>query len=93
MVFINSLIPEHAGIHVPRCGKCRRYIKLVETKPVRLHCVTCDETFAVPQNGVIREFQENRCPLDDFQLLTWSAGAKGKSFTFCPYCYNNPPFQ
>lgn len=80
------------GRPLSRCGKCRRYIKLVETKPVRLHCVTCDETFAVPQNGVIREFQENRCPLDDFQLLTWSAGAKGKSFTFCPYCYNNPPF-
>lgn len=75
-----------------RCGRCRRYIKLVETKPVRLHCGACDETFAVPQNGVIREFQENRCPLDDFQLLVWSGGAKGKSFTFCPYCYNNPPF-
>lgn len=75
-----------------RCGKCRRYIKLVETKPIRLHCVNCDETFAVPQNGIIREFHENRCPLDDYQLLMWSGGAKGKSFTFCPYCYNNPPF-
>lgn len=81
------------GRPLSRCGKCRRYMKLVETKPVRLHCVTCDETFAVPQNGVIREFQENRCPLDDFQLLVWSGGAKGKSFTFCPYCYNNPPFM
>ena len=75
-----------------RCGKCRRYLKLVETKPVRLHCSTCDETFAVPAGGVIKEFQENKCPLDDFQLLIWSAGNKGKSFTFCPYCYNNPPF-
>ncbi|XP_064118388.1 DNA topoisomerase 3-beta-1-like [Macrobrachium nipponense] len=81
-----------SGRPLSRCGKCRRYLKLVETKPVRLHCMTCDETFAVPQNGVIREFQENRCPLDDFQLLMWSGGAKGKSYTFCPYCYNNPPF-
>ncbi|ROT81135.1 putative DNA topoisomerase 3-beta-1 [Penaeus vannamei] len=81
-----------SGRPLSRCGKCRRYIKLVETKPIRLHCVNCDETFAVPQNGIIREFHENRCPLDDYQLLMWSGGAKGKSFTFCPYCYNNPPF-
>ena len=55
--------------------------------------MTCDDTYAVPQNGTIREFQENKCPLDDFQLLVWSGGVKGKSFTFCPYCYNHPPFM
>ncbi|XP_076061845.1 DNA topoisomerase 3-beta isoform X2 [Oratosquilla oratoria] len=81
-----------SGRPLSRCGKCRRYLKLVETKPMRLHCVACDDTYSVPQNGVIREFQEHRCPLDDFQLLLWSGGAKGKSYTFCPYCYNHPPF-
>ncbi len=36
--------------------------------------------------------QELKCPLDDFEILYFTAGAKGKSFVFCPYCYNNPPF-
>ncbi|MCL4135961.1 UNVERIFIED_CONTAM: hypothetical protein GTU68_032198 [Idotea baltica] len=81
-----------AGRPLSRCGKCRRYLKLVETKPVRLHCIACDDTYSVPQNGTIREFMENKCPLDDFQLITWSGGAKGKSYIFCPYCYNNSPF-
>ncbi|KAB7499440.1 DNA topoisomerase 3-beta-1 [Armadillidium nasatum] len=82
-----------AGRPLSRCGKCRRYLKLVETKPIRLHCVNCDDTYSVPPNGMIREFMENKCPLDDFQLLTWSGGSKGKSYIFCPYCYNNSPFS
>lgn len=76
-----------------RCGKCRRYMKLIATKPSRLHCPQCDETLSVPQNGNVRIFRELKCPLDDFELLQWTAGNKGKSFIFCPYCYNNPPFR
>ncbi|XP_054712265.1 DNA topoisomerase 3-beta-1-like isoform X2 [Uloborus diversus] len=77
-----------------RCGKCRRYMKLIATKPCRLHCPTCDETLSVPQaGGNIRIFRELKCPLDDFELLQYTGGAKGKSFIFCPYCYNNPPFR
>lgn len=34
-----------------------------------------------------------RCPLDDFELLAYSSGSKGRSFPLCPYCYNNPPFK
>lgn len=74
-----------------RCGKCRRYLKYIQTKPSRLHCSHCDETYSVPQNGNIRIYKELRCPLDDFELLWWSNGSK--SFPFCPYCYNSPPFQ
>lgn len=37
--------------------------------------------------------QESRCPMDEFEILIWSAGAKGKSYPLCPYCYNNPPFE
>lgn len=34
------------------------------------------------------------CPLDNFELLLFStAGTDGKSFPFCPYCYNSPPFE
>lgn len=76
-----------------RCGKCRRYMKYIQAKPARLHCSQCDETYSLPQNGNIRLYKELKCPLDDFELLSWSMGNKGKSFPFCPYCYNNPPFR
>ncbi|RZF48966.1 hypothetical protein LSTR_LSTR003042 [Laodelphax striatellus] len=36
---------------------------------------------------------ELKCPLDDFELVSWSTGARGKSFPLCPYCYNKPPFR
>lgn len=61
-----------------RCGKCRRYMKLVEAKPARLYCSTCDTTYSLPQNGNIKLYKELRCPLDEFELLLWTTGAKGK---------------
>lgn len=39
--------------------------------------------------------QEIKCPLDKFELVFFSlgntAGAQGKGFPLCPYCYNHPP--
>jgi len=81
-----------SGRPFSRCGKCRRYMKYIMAKPTRLYCQSCDETFALPQNGTIKLYQELKCPLDDFELLNCSAGAKGKSYVFCPYCFSNPPF-
>ncbi|XP_047004194.1 DNA topoisomerase 3-beta-1 [Schistocerca americana] len=82
-----------SGKSYSRCGKCRRYMKYIQAKPSRMHCSHCDETYSVPQNGCIRIYKELKCPLDDFELLSWSAGTKGRSYPFCPYCYNNPPFR
>lgn len=82
-----------SGKALSRCGKCRRYMKYIEAKPQRLHCSFCDETYNLPQSGNIRIYKELKCPLDDFELLSWTMGNKGKSFTFCPYCYNYPPFN
>jgi DNA topoisomerase-3 len=81
-----------SGRPFSRCGKCRRYMKYVMAKPIRLYCQNCDETWSLPQNGNIKLYQELKCPLDDFELLYCTAGAKGKSYVFCPYCYTNPPF-
>lgn len=81
-----------SGKALSRCGKCRRYMKHIQTKPSRLHCNHCDETYNLPQNGNVRIYKELKCPLDDFELLSWSAGSKGKSYPLCPYCYNHPPF-
>ena len=61
-----------------RCGKCRRYMKLIMAKPVRLHCASCDETLNVPQNCNIRLYKELRCPLDDYELLYCTTGTNGK---------------
>jgi DNA topoisomerase III len=41
----------------------------------------------------VRIYRELKCPLDDFELLAWTNGAKGRSYPLCPYCYNNPPFR
>ncbi|XP_060074052.1 DNA topoisomerase 3-beta-1-like [Ylistrum balloti] len=82
-----------SGKPLSRCGKCRRFMKFVQAKPSRLHCSNCDETFSLPQNGSIKLYKEIKCPLDDFELVLWTTGVKGKSFPLCPYCFNNPPFK
>lgn len=61
-----------------RCGKCRRYMKYVQAKPSRLHCSNCDETYSLPQNGNIKLYKELKCPLDDFELVLWTTGVRGK---------------
>ena len=40
----------------------------------------------------LHQDQEPKCPLDNFELIYFSAGPKGKSFV-CPYRFNNPPFR
>lgn len=65
----------------------------VQAKPSRLHCSHCDETYSLPQNGAIKLYKELRCPLDDFELVLWTSGARGKSYPLCPYCFSNPPFR
>ncbi|CAI5441973.1 unnamed protein product [Caenorhabditis angaria] len=86
-----------SGKPFSKCGKCRRYMKLVQTKPQRLFCPTCQDTYSVPnfKDGVLRVIGDHKCPLDDFDLVYWQ-GAGGKlarNFTLCPFCYNNPPFE
>lgn len=56
----------------------------------RLHCQICQDTYSVPSDGVLRAYNDIRCPLDDFELVAF---ASGKSYIFCPYCINNPPFE
>uniref|UniRef100_A0A182V738 DNA topoisomerase n=1 Tax=Anopheles merus TaxID=30066 RepID=A0A182V738_ANOME len=82
-----------SGKSLSRCGKCRRYMKYIQSKPARLHCPTCDETYTLPVKGSIRVYRELKCPLDDFELVAWTNGAMGKAYPLCPYCYNHPPFR
>ena len=73
-----------------RCGKCKRFLKLITAKPERLVCPICTDTYNVPGNGTVKTYKETQCPLDGFDLLYFSGS---KSFIFCPNCYNNPPFE
>ncbi|XP_043967800.1 DNA topoisomerase 3-beta-1 isoform X2 [Gambusia affinis] len=81
------------GKPLSRCGKCHRFMKYIQAKPSRLHCSHCDETYSLPQNGAIKLYKELRCPLDDFELVLWTSGARGKSYPLCPYCFSHPPFR
>ncbi|MED6279057.1 DNA topoisomerase 3-beta-1 [Characodon lateralis] len=71
---------------------CELFLCL-QAKPSRLHCSHCDETHSLPQNGAIKLYKELRCPLDDFELVLWTSGARGKSYPLCPYCFSHPPFR
>ncbi|CAG2163578.1 unnamed protein product [Oppiella nova] len=83
-----------SGKPISRCGKCRRYLKLIVAKPQRVYCATCNETYSIPQNGNIKTYRELRCPIDDFELLYfYRTGASDKSFVLCVHCFNNPPFE
>lgn len=70
-----------------------RFMKLVASKPARLHCPNCDATYSLPAGGSFKLFNELKCPLDDFELLLWVGGPNGKGYPFCPYCYVYPPFR
>ncbi|XP_041957877.1 DNA topoisomerase 3-beta-1 isoform X2 [Alosa sapidissima] len=82
-----------SGKPLSRCGKCHRFMKYIQAKPSRLHCSHCDDTYSLPQMGAIKLYKELRCPLDDFELVLWTSGSKGKSYPVCPYCFSNPPFR
>ncbi len=89
-----------------KCGRCRRYMHFIALRPQRLHCRTCNQTYSLPQGGnikvseftffetfkIFKVFKELTCPLDQFELVLFSTGSKGKGFPVCPQCYNDPPF-
>ena len=66
-------------------------MKLITSKPERLVCPICNDTYSVPGNGTVKTYKDVQCPLDNFDLLYFTGSTK--SFIFCPNCYNNPPFE
>lgn len=76
------------GKFLLRCGKCNRYMKYINVKLIRLYCVQCDEIYSFLQNGSIKFYKELKCFLDEFELVLWFIGGKGKSILVCSYCYN-----
>ena len=76
----------------PKCGKCERFMKYIDTKPHRLYCVVCEEVYSMPKDGSIKSTgNETCCPLDGFELVVHT-NRKGKATRLCPKCYNSPSF-
>lgn len=82
---------EAAGRPLSRCGDCQRYLSVVDRKPVRMFCKTCNRIFKMPQNGQMKLYKELKCPLDNFELV-FVSNKVGKSYPICPMCYDDPPF-
>jgi DNA topoisomerase III len=82
------------GKPLSRCGKCKKFMNLIDKKPVRLFCRHCDEAYGLPSAGTVKLYKELMCPLDGFELVLIShPGSGGKTYPVCPMCYNNPPFE
>lgn len=47
--FPPTIIKAATGKPLSKCGKCKRFMKYIHLKPQRLHCPTCNETYALPQ--------------------------------------------
>ncbi|CAK9078862.1 DNA topoisomerase 3-beta-1 (DNA topoisomerase III beta-1) [Durusdinium trenchii] len=82
---------EASGRPLSRCGDCQRYLAVVDRKPVRMFCKTCNRIFKMPQNGQMKLYKELKCPLDNFELV-FVANKVGKSYPICPKCYDTPPY-
>jgi DNA topoisomerase-3 len=78
-----------------RCGRCRRYLQFVSVKPQRMYCPTCEDAWSLPQGVLVKGGDASaRCPLCDFELIICQTQTRvPKSYTLCPHCYNNPPFE
>ena len=46
-----------SGRPLSKCGLCRRYLKYISSRPQRLYCVQCDQTYSLPQGGSIKLYK------------------------------------
>lgn len=78
-----------------RCGRCRRYMQFVSIKPQRMYCPTCEDAWSLPQGVLVKGGDASaRCPLCEYELVICQTQSRvPKSYTLCPHCYNNPPFE
>lgn len=88
---IFSPIAQSSGKMLSKCGKCFRYMNFLALRPCRLYCPNCELTYKLPQNGTIRTFKEQRCPVDGFEIVLFKNDRV--SFVLCPMCFNDPPFE
>ena len=62
--------PASAGKPLSKCGKCKRFMRLISARPMRLYCPTCEEVLGLPQGGAIKLYQGLACPLDGYEMVS-----------------------
>mmetsp|Transcript_14337 Transcript_14337/g.26973 ORF Transcript_14337/g.26973 Transcript_14337/m.26973 type:complete len:824 (-) Transcript_14337:117-2588(-) len=72
-----------------KCGVCFRYMKLLI--PPGLKCESCDKTYKLPHNAVLKARPDVLCPLDRFELVLITTPTY--SSPICPKCFTEPPFE
>ena len=60
-----------------KCGQCRRYMKYISSRPHRLYCTHCDQTYSLPQAGSIKLYK----------VLIYLITVVGLSFPSCLVLY------
>ena len=50
-----------SGKVLSKCGLCRRYMKYISSRPQRLYCMNCDQTYSLPQVGSIKLYKVRIC--------------------------------
>ena len=50
-----------SGKLLSKCGLCRRYMKYISSRPQRLYCMNCDQTYSLPQVGSIKLYKVAIC--------------------------------
>lgn len=75
-----------------KCGYCKRFMVLIDKRPIRLHCRHCEKAYSLPEGGSIKLHQGFSCPLDGFDLVLFNLKG-GRTTPLCPLCYNEPPFE
>ena len=40
-----------------KCGQCRHYMKYIASRPQRLYCMTCDQTYSLPLAGSVKLYK------------------------------------
>jgi DNA topoisomerase-3 len=78
-----------------KCGRCARFLRLSQTRARKvLHCVTENETYALPHGAEVTPWDGRSCPLCDFELLlcSFGPGPNDKArFPLCVRCFKTKP--
>lgn len=40
-----------------KCGQCCRYMKYISSRPHRLYCMSCDQTYGLPHAGTVKLYK------------------------------------
>lgn len=47
-------------------------MKYIAARPSRLYCPGCEDVYALPQGGAVKQYKGLECPLDGFELVLFS---------------------